>query len=237
MNLKKYLAIFPLAIANLTASATETDTAKTGSSFHFSTQVSRTVEKDLMQAEVYSRKSGKNLTELKKAVSANLNKVLEQAKTLPSIDVSADGISNYADYDNKGKVVGWVAEGRISLKGKDFDAIAKVLENLGDQVAINHIDFSVSPEKMASLEDEMTLEIIKQFQHKAELIQKSLNAKKYTLSDVHLHTPNSEGRQPMPRMYAGAVMKMAADMPQETMPMEAGKATISATASGKVSFE
>lgn len=63
------------------------------------------------------------------------------------------------------------------MESKDFDAIAKVLENLGDQVAIDHINFSVSPEKMVSLEDEMTLEIIKQFQHKADVIQQGLKAK------------------------------------------------------------
>lgn len=240
MKLQKYLAILPLAFASFGANA---DDAKTengkGSVFHFSTQVSRTVEKDLMQAEVYSRKSGKNLADLKKTVSTNLNKVLEQAKKHTAIEISAEGITNYADYDNKGKVIGWVAEGRIALKSKDFDAVAKVLENLGDQVAISNVDFSVSPEKMASLEDEMTLEIIKQFQHKADVIQKGLNAKKYVLSDIHLNTPNGNGGvRPVARMYS-ASMKMASmdAAPVDALPLEAGKSTISATASGKVTFE
>lgn len=242
MKLQKYLAILPLAFATLGAAAEtnpETDNNGKGSVFHFSTQVNRTVEKDLMQAEVYSRKSGKNLAELRKAVSTNLNKVLEQAKQQSGIEITADGVSNYADYNKDGKVIGWVAEGRISLKSKDFEAMAKVLENLGDQVAVSHIDFSVSPEKMAALEDEMTLDIIKQFQHKADLIQKSLKSQKYVLSDVRLNTPNSDNQNyPVgARMYAASAKMASMDSAVEAMPMEAGKQTISASASGKVTFE
>lgn len=224
--------------AGKTPSTAQSKAENKGSNFHFSTQVSRTVEKDLMNAEVFSRKSGKNLAELKKSVSTNLNKVLELAKKDPSIEVFAEGITNYADYDQKGKVSGWVAEGRIQLKSKNFDAVANILENLGnDDVAIAQVEFSVSPEKMASLEDEMTLEIIKQFQHKAEVIQKGLNAKKFVLSDIQLSTPN--GDQPpyvsSPRMYEAKAMSLkAADA---SLPLEAGRQTISATASGTVTFE
>lgn len=209
------------------------NTAK-NSAFHFTTQVSRSVEKDLMTAELFSRKAGKKLPELKKAVSANLNKVIEQAKQNIEIELIAEGISNYADYDPKGKVIGWIAEGRVRLVSKNFDAIANVLDNLDEEIAIAAVDFSVSREKAAALEDEMTLEIIKQFQHKAEVIQKGLDAKKYTLVDVQLDTPNGHTPHYETRMYAMNATKMAADT---KLPLEAGKQLITATASGKVVFE
>ncbi|AUI67093.1 MULTISPECIES: SIMPL domain-containing protein [Glaesserella] len=242
MKLKNYLAILPLALVTLGVSAeTENNSLATktenGSVFHFSTQVTRSVDKDLMHADVYSRKSGKNLAELKKTVSNDLNKVLTLAKQDSSIEVSADGISNYAEYDNKGKVIGWVAEGHIQLKGKNFDAIANVLENLGDNVAINAVRFSVSPEKASALEDEMTLEIIQQFQHKAEVIQKGLKANKYILSDIRLETPNSANDgYTSPRMYAMEAASVSMKSANE-LPLEAGKQTINASASGKVRFE
>ena len=238
MKLQKYLAILPLAVATLGASAENADSPNKSSTFQFATQVSRTVDKDLMLVDVYSRKSGKNLPELKKTVSANLNYVLEQAKKNSSIEVAADGISNYADYDSKGKVSGWVAEGHLQLKGKDFDAIAKVLENLGENVAIGQIEFSVSPEKMVALEDEMTLEIIKQFQHKAEVIQKGLNAKSYVLSDVQLDTPNGANVDySSTRLYAAEASAVSFKSSADQLPLEAGKQTISASASGKVKFD
>ncbi|MDQ6568733.1 MAG: SIMPL domain-containing protein, partial [Haemophilus parahaemolyticus] len=145
-----------------------------------------------------------------------------------------DGISNRVNYNEKGKVDGWIAEGYIHLKSKNFSSIEKVLEGLSNQVAINDIRFSVSPETMKVLEDELTLEVIKRFKHKAEVVQKGLNAKGYQLVDVQLNTLNSEGTyygvRPMMAMAKSANYS-------EEMPLEAGKETISATASGKVKFE
>ncbi|MDO4698990.1 MAG: SIMPL domain-containing protein [Pasteurellaceae bacterium] len=238
MKLQNLLVTLPLAAATLNTMAnTPADTLQNRASFHFSTQVERTVEKDLMQVEVYSRKTGKKLSDLKKSVSDALNSVLKSAKQYPNIDISTNGLSNYADYDNKGKVVGWVAEGSVQLTGKEFESIANIVENLGDEVAIRYVDFSVSPETLASLEDEMTLEIIKQFQHKAALIQKSLNAKSYQLSEVHLNTPNGRSRPVQTKMYLTAETAFRSASASEPLPLEAGKATISASASGKVVFE
>lgn len=232
MKLNKYLTLLPILLAT-TATGVQAAEEKVGTQFQFSAEVRRSVDKDLMRAQVYSRKTGKNLAELKQAVSTNLNKVLEQAKSNKAIQVSADGVTNYANYDQKGKVNGWVAEGRIELESKDFAAIAKILENLGDEIAIGYIDFSVSNDKMSQLEDEMTLEAIKQFQHKAEIIQKGLNAKSYQLKDIQLDTPNSEGNRIMYASARNAKVMMSASVRDE-MPLEAGKAEVSARASGTV---
>ncbi|QLB18276.1 SIMPL domain-containing protein [Mannheimia granulomatis] len=244
MKLKNFLTILPLAVATMSASA-ETATAENKektSTFNFSTEVSRTVDKDLMQANVYSRKSGKSLPELKKSVSLNLNRVLEEAKKYPNIEVQAEGLTNNVNYNSKGNIDGWETTGSINLKSKDFEAMAAVLENLGKDVAISYIDFSVSPEKMASLEDEMTLEIIHKFQHKADIIQKGLGAKKYKLSNINIQTPNDGGANHpyyrQERMYAmAAAPKMSESNSMEQIPLEAGKTTISASASGNVEFE
>lgn len=238
MKLKKYLAILPLACFGSQAIAEGETTAERNrdATFQFSTQVSRKVAKDLMQVELFSRKTGKNLAELKKAVSENLNPVLKLAKDQADIEVEASGVNNYANYTQKGKVDGWVAEGRLFLKSKNFESMAKVLESLGENVAIDQISFSVSPEKMRELEDDMTLDAIKQFEHKAQLIQKGMNAKGYHLKEVNLDTPRGQA----PVYYAEARMsKMAlsAAPNDEAMPLEAGTSEVSAHASGSIVIE
>ena len=233
MNLKKFFIILPLVGASLTTSAEVLTDVNQATMFQFSAEASRTVEKDLMDVSLYSRKSGKSLVNLKNDVSVNLNKVLAAVKQYPEIEVKADGISNRVNYNEKGKVDGWIAEGYINLKSKNFLSIEKVLEGLSNQVAINDIRFSVSPETMKVLEDELTLEVIKRFKYKAEVVQKSLNAKGYQLVDVQLNKLNSEGTYGVRPMMA---MDKSANYSEE-MPLEAGKEIISATASGKVKFE
>lgn len=238
MKLSKAFIILPLFIANL-ASASETIADKNtsvGSSFEFSTEVRREVEKDLMQATVFSRKTGKSLADLRKSVSKNLNQTIESVKQYSTIQLESGGIRNVVNYSNNGKIDGWITEGRIHLKSKDFEAMAKVLENLSSEMAIDDIYFSVSPEKIASLEDEMTLEIIKQFQHKADVIQKGLKLDKYRLTNVRLETPNGEESYFNARPLA-AMAKSADSFEKERLPLEAGKATISARATGQIVFE
>lgn len=228
MNLKKFFIILPLVGASLATSAEVLTDVNQATMFQFSAEASRMVEKDLMDVSLYSRKSGKSLVNLKNEVSVNLNKVLAAVKQYPEIEVKADGISNRVNYNEKGKVDGWIAEGYIHLKSKNFSSIEKVLEGLSNQVAINDIRFSVSPETMK------VLEVIKRFKHKAEVVQKGLNAKGYQLVDVQLNTLNSEGT------YYGVRPMMAMDKSanySEEMPLEAGKEIISATASGRVKFE
>lgn len=236
MKLQKIFAILPLAFTSMPSHAGDAvkDAHRTPIQFSFSTEVSRTVEKDLMRAMVYSQKKGKSLSELKSAVSAHLNKVIAKAKSYMGINIQTEGVSSYPDYNQENKVDGWVVEGRILFETKDFAAMAEVLDQLGDDVAIGQISFSVSPEKMSALEDEMTLEIIKQFQHKAEVVQKGLNATRYTLSQVQLDTPNGEGIHQRPMM---AMAKSSYTVQESRLPLEAGSEIISARASGTVTFE
>lgn len=233
MKFKQAMVLFPLAFAAFSVNA-ETKVESKPSTFTFSTEVSRTVEKDLIEVSLFSRKSGKNLAELKKQVSTNLNTVIDAIKKESGIEVQS-AFNNYADSDNKGKVIGWVATGNLYLESKNIEAVAKILDNLGSEVGIDYISFKVSPEKRRALEDEMTLEIIKKFQHKAELIKKGLNAGNYRLDNVQLSTPNGESNDYQPRMYMGEAAMSAKSA--GSVPLEAGKETISATASGDVVFE
>lgn len=242
MKFKLYLAILPLVLANTTFAEQNTPQTENRSTFHFSTQVNRVVEKDLMQATLYIRKTGKDLATLKKQVTLGLNQTAEQVKKYNTskpnaVELELGNIRNYANYNSRGKVDGWVAEGYLYLKSKEFEAMGSILDTLPEEVAIESSYFSVSQEKLASLEDEMTLEIIKQFQHKAELIQKSLNAKSYVLSDVQLLSPNGDQQNMEYRQYAMSVMREApAPKSSSDVPLEPGKESISATASGKVLF-
>ncbi|QIW15786.1 hypothetical protein A4G20_05300 [Pasteurellaceae bacterium RH1A] len=238
MKLNKYALMLPLALATAPLMANESEAQKpTKPVFHFSAQVERIVEQDLMSASVYSRKEGKNLAPIKKQVSSNLNTVIEAAQKHPSIEVVAEGITNNPSYNSKGKVIGWEAHGNVFLKSKDFDAMAKVLENLNDEIAIDYINFSISPEKAAEIEDQITLEAVQKFQHKAEIVRKGLNAKSFTVGKVELGQYFPVMTRQAPVAYAMAEARDASAKSVTKLPLAAGKESISTTATGWVSFE
>lgn len=237
MKLQKYLLILPLMVTAVGSFAQEitmkNDEYK--SSFYFSTEVRRIVDKDLMLASVYSRKIGKSLSLLRAVVSNNLNEVLELAKQYPSIDVEATGIQNYPHY-KKDKVKGWEVQGTIEFRSKDFKAMEKLLASLGENIALNSVYFSVSSEKWADLEDELTVEMIQKLQHKAEVIKKTINANEYVLDNVKLGNLND--RSYYPRMAAMTYGATKSPLQEEMrLPIEPGKETIVTQVSGTAKFK
>ncbi|AKO45147.1 SIMPL domain-containing protein [[Haemophilus] ducreyi] len=237
MKLKQICLILPLMVTSITATANQMPANPPKTVFEFSTEINRTIEKDVMQAVVYSRKTGKQLPDLKKSVSLHLNKVIDNAKKQSDIELEANGVRNFVNYDNNNKPDGWVAEGQVYLKSKNFEALAKVLEQLDSEVAISDIYFNVSPEKAKTLENEMILDVLKQFKHKAEVVQAGLNAKNYVLTDVKLDTPNGNLDQFEVRSFAMMARSVRPASAKEELSLEPGKATLSARASGKVQFE
>lgn len=235
--MKKLPIILTFVFTALLAEANVKNPAQStiaGSIFEFSTEVSREVERDIIQVVVYSSRTGKSLKDLNNSVSVDLNGVLQEVKKYPSISVQTNEISQYPNYNNQNKVDSWITEGSLYLESKDFNVMANVLENLGNgnNVAIRSVNFTVSEEKLAAIEDEMTLEIVKQFRRKANVLQKGLNAKGYTITDVQFNALNAR------RSIYNYNLPMAAEraVRDEAIPLEAGKQTISLTASGKVKF-
>ena len=248
LNLKKYWAVLPLAIATpfMVHAEEQAKNDDNKTEFDFSTNVTREIEQDLMKAILSSSKEGKSVKELKSEVNGKLNKVMDLIKQYPSIEVRSDGIRTYPNYytqkNGKRLIEHWIAEGELVLKSKDLESMAKVLEGLEDNITIEDVSFSVSKEKLASLEDEMTLEIIQQFQHKAEVIQKGLNAKKYTLQNVRLNTPSDRASFSDGYYFAEerALSKMALSSEAKTaepMILIPGKQIIKASADGSIQFE
>ena len=249
LNLKKYWAVLPLAIATQfmvhAEEQAKNDDNKT--EFYFSTNVTREIEQDLMKATLSSRKEGKSVKELKSEVNGKLNKVMDLIKQYPSIEVRSDGIRTYPNYytqkNGKRLIEHWIAEGELVLKSKDLESMAKVLEGLEDNITIEDVSFSVSKEKLASLEDEMTLEIIQQFQHKAEIIQKGLNVKKYTLKNVRLDSPSDRAIFSGANYYfaeSAITSQRRRDSEEKTsqpMILIPGKQVINANATGTIQFE
>ena len=249
LNLKKYWAVLPLTIATpfMVHAEEQAKNDDNKTEFYFSTNVTREIEQDLMKATLSSRKEGKSVKELKSEVNGKLNKVMDLIKQYPSIEVRSDGIRTYPNYytqkNGKRLIEHWIAEGELVLKSKDLESMAKVLEGLEDNITIEDVSFSVSKEKLASLEDEMTLEIIQQFQHKAEIIQKGLNVKKYTLKNVRLDSPSDRAIFSGANYYfaeSAITSQRRRDSEEKTsqpMILIPGKQVINANATGTIQFE
>lgn len=100
--------------------------------------------------------------------------------------------STQARYDSKGKQSGWIERADLVLESKDFVVLSQVISDLNGTFAITDVVQKLSKEAAAKFEDEMIKSALAQFQHKAQLIQTSLNTKGYEVVSLNLDSQNNE---------------------------------------------
>ena len=191
MKLKHFaLLLLPLSMA-LTANA-ETKPAdeleKTVISF--STEVTKEVDYDVMEVTLFIKDENKNLKELNQTINQKANAALEVIKKQSAVEVKKNTRSTQVRYDSKGKQSGWIERADLVLESKDFVALSQVISDINDTFAIADVVQKLSKETSAKFEDEMIKSALAQFQHKAQLIQTSLNAKGYEVVNLNLDSKN-----------------------------------------------
>lgn len=191
MKLKHFaLLLLPLSMA-LTANAETKPTDESEKNvISFSTEVTKDVDYDVMEVTLFVKEENKNLKELNQTINQKVNAALEVLKKQSAVEVKKNTRSTQVRYDSKGKQSGWIERADLVLESKDFVALSQVISDINDTFAIADVVQKLSKETSAKFEDEMIKSALAQFQHKAQLIQTSLNAKGYEVVNLNLDSKN-----------------------------------------------
>lgn len=235
MKLKHFaLLLLPLSMA-LTANAETKPTDESEKNvISFSTEVTKDVDYDVMEVTLFVKEENKNLKELNQTINQKVNAALEVLKKQSAVEIKKNTRSTQVRYDSKGKQSGWIERADLVLESKDFVALSQVISDLNDTFAIADVMQKLSKEATAKFEDEMMKSALAQFQHKAQLIQTSLNAKGYEILNLNLDSRNElpcfEGRM-MPLAKASSFASKNAD---EVNLDSHSKAELKATVSAQI---
>ena len=235
MKLKHFaLLLLPLSMA-LTANAETKPTDELKKTvISFSTEVTKEVDYDVMEVTLFIKDENKNLKELNQTINQKANAALEVIKKQSAVEIKKNARNTQVRYDDKGKQAGWAERADLVLESKDFVALSQVISDLNDTFAIADVMQKLSKEATAKFEDEMMKSALAQFQHKAQLIQTSLNAKGYEILNLNLDSRNElpyfEGRM-MPLAKASAFVSENAD---EVNLDSHSKAELKATVSAQI---
>ena len=162
------------------------------------------IPRDLLQATLYVRTEGNNLGVLNKQINEKVEGALNLLKTQPEVVLRSNNRDSQIRYNNQGKKNGWIVDASLVVESKNFQAFSELLNQLSEHFAIEDMFASVSKEARKELENELTEAVLLEFNSKAQLIQKSLNAKGYRVVDLDLDLPKavSEERHEMMRAKA-----------------------------------
>lgn len=179
-------------------------------------------------------------SQLKQALDAALKEARQVARP-GQLEVQTGGFSLYPRYAppnpkgppaaQAGGIVGWQGSTELIVQGRDTQAVSQLTGRI-QSLSIARVGFSLSREAREKVEADVSAEAIDRFRKRADAVSRQFGFAGYTVREVSV-SADGGGNLPQPMMRAQA-MKSSSD---EALPVEAGKATVTATVNGSVQMK
>jgi predicted secreted protein len=187
------------------------------------------VENDTVIATLYAQEEGSDAQQLANMVNERINQAIKLVKQHDAIKLQTSSYTSNPVY-YKNKRTGWRVRQDIRLESRDMVLMSEVLGQLQKTLALQGMNFAVSPELKNRTDDELISEALKVFEQRANNITKQLRRKNYKIVDINVSTSANHYAR---RSYELAAMASDVKAPS----IEAGEQTVKVTVSGQVEME
>lgn len=198
-----------------------------------SLMASATVEvaKDQMSVVFTTTREGADAgvvqSQLKQALDAALAEARKVAKPT-QLEVQTGNFSLSPRYTPKGTINGWAGSTELVVEGRDMPAIAQLTGRIST-MTIARVGFSLSREAREKVEADVSAQAIARYRAKAEQVAKQFGFTGFALREVQVSS-----NEAMPVGQPMLMRAQAAKIGDESLPVEAGKANVTASVSGSV---
>ncbi|MDO4997631.1 MAG: SIMPL domain-containing protein [Neisseria sp.] len=151
----------------------------------FSERVSSTVANDLMSVNLLIRESSSDRQNASNSVTKRLNAVQAQLKN-SAFKVELSNRYVQPEYNNQGKIRGWVDSAYVQVQSKDFVALSKAVAQVQNDAMVQDLRFSVSPEKRHETVNELSKQALKNFRSRAKVLSETLGFSDYKIVNINI---------------------------------------------------
>ena len=201
-----------------------------------SAQGSVEVVQDLLTISLNTTRDGADAQTVQTLLKTALDAALTEAKKAAApgqLEVRTGNFSLYPRYGRDGKPVGWQGTTELVLEGRDFVRISSTAGKIST-LTLGNVSFGLSREQRNKVEVDAQAMAIERFKTRATDIAQGFGFTGYTLREVSVNA-NDQGYSPRPRMLA---MQAKSDMAVDaSVPVEAGKTSVTVTVSGAVQLK
>jgi len=190
------------------------------------------VTKDLLNVTLSVTKDGQDAAGVQSQLKQALDAALAEAKKAArpgQLEVQTGNFSLYPRYSPKGGITGWQGSAELVIEGRDMSAIGQLTGRI-TTMSIARVGYGLSRELREKVEGDVAAQAIARYRAKAADVAKQFGFTGYTIREVNVNTGE-------PVLYAAAPMMRAKTMSasaDESLPIEAGKGTVTVTINGSV---
>lgn len=198
---------------------------------HLSAQAVADVKADVLVAILTVQREGKDTGKLAAEVNRLVKHALAICHKTGKIEVQTLGYQTSPIYD-KGHRAGWRVSQSLQVKSQDPVMLGKLLGELQQDLFLTGMGYQVSPQTREQTENTLISKAITGFRTRAMIITHQLGHKRYRIVNMQINTSANAGI-PLPIRRFKA---LAADR-AEPAQIEAGKQSVTVTASGVIELE
>jgi predicted secreted protein len=140
--------------------------------------------------------------------------------------------SKQAAFGVAGVITGWQGSTELVVEGRDMPAIAQLTARI-QTLGIARVGSSLSREARLKVEGEVTAQAIDRFRARADAVTRQFGHTAYTVREVSVSSDTPLGA---PVLYSRQ-MAVRAGAEDATLPVEAGKASVTVSVSGSVQMK
>jgi predicted secreted protein len=225
---------FCMVLAVLPASA-EAPPAVAANQLTLSATAGIDVTRDLLAITFSTQREGTDAAAVQSQLAQALEPALAEARKIArpgQVEVSSGNFAVFPRYAPKGGATTWQGSAELRVEGRDVDSITRLVGRI-QSMSVARVGYSLSREARDKVQGEVSALAIARFRSQAEAYAKAFGFSAITLRAVELST-NESSIPPMPMFRAAAA---APPMAGEALPVEAGKASVTATVSGSVQMK
>lgn len=193
------------------------------------------VTRDVLGITFSTQREGPEAAGVQAQLTQALDAALAEARKVArpgQVDVSTGNFSIYPRYAPKGGPTQWQGTAELRVEGRDIDTLTRLVGRI-QSLSVARVGYSLSREAREKVQGDVGALAIARFRSQAEGYAKAFGFSGVTLRAVELST-NESSNSPMPVMRAA---RADAAMSEQALPVEAGKASVSATVSGSVQMK
>lgn len=198
-----------------------------------SASASTEVTRDVLGIAFSTTKEGSDPAAVQTALKQALDAALTEARKIAKpgqVDVQTGGFSLSPRYAPKtGQINGWQGSAELLVEGKDTGSIAQLVGRI-TTLSVQRVGYSLSKEAREKVEGDVTAQAITRYRAKAVDYSRQFGYGGFVIGEVNVSADEAG-----PRPVFKAMRAMAAPMGgDESLPTEAGKATVTVTVNGSV---
>jgi predicted secreted protein len=192
------------------------------------------VNKDWLAVVFSTTREGSDAAAVQNQLKQALDAALTEARKLAKpgqVELQSGAFSLYPRYAPKGGITAWQGTVELVVEGRDTQAIAQLTSRV-QTLTIARLGFSLSREARQKVEADVAAQAIERFRARADAVSKQFGFAGYAVREVAVSSDLPMQQQlPMMRVQSARVAE------EPALPVEAGKATVTATVSGSVQMK